>query len=434
MVNGSVQLLCTGDLHLGRHPTRIPEPLDGPECSPRSVWQGIVREAIDRDVDAVVLTGDIADRENRYFEAYGAFEAGVIDLDDAGIPVVTVAGNHDSEFLPRMVDDIGLDNLHLLGANGTWERWELEKNGAPAVCFDGWSFPHKHVSRSPLEDYDLPEVDDVPQVGVLHTELDSPRSRYAPVRSQELRDTPAACWLLGHIHTPGIQIETDPMTLYPGSPQGLDPGERGIHGPWVVTIESEGAVTTNQIPMGTVCYDEIRADVSDAADPQDAVATISTEIRRHLQEELDTRSMEVFLPRVRLTGRTAAHTQLVEQKADLEEQPATKHGSVDIRIESITVDTRPAVDLDERADGDGPVAYLADLLLTLEDGDGTDEYNRLIDDAQEAMRDGHSGGAYSLLRRETDIESPDRDAAIETVEQEARLLLDTLIQQKEEHV
>lgn len=431
MEDGSIQLLCTGDIHLGRHPTRVPEPLDGPECSPRSVWQDIVREAIDRDVDAVVLTGDIADRENRYFEAYGAFEAGVIDLDDAGIPIVTVAGNHDSEFLPRMIDDIDLDCLHLLGANGSWERWTLEQNGTKRVHFDGWSFPHQHVSTSPLDEYDLPEADDAPQIGVLHTEVDSPRSQYAPVRSEELRDTAAVCWLLGHIHTPGIQIESDPVTLYPGSPQALDPGERGVHGPWVVAVESDGRVTTEQVPMGTVCYDEIRVDVSEAADPQDAVATISTAIQQHLQEDLDTRNIETFLPRARLTGRTAAHTQLVEQKPDLEEQLATKHGSVDIRIESITVDTRPAVDLDELADGDGPVAYLAELLLTLEDGDVTGGYNHLVDDAQETMRDAHSAGAYSLLRRETDLESPDRDAATETVEQEARVLLETLLQQKE---
>ncbi len=426
-----VELFCTGDLHLGRHPTRIPTTLDGSEFSPRSVWQDIVRDAVNREVDAVVLTGDIADRENRYFEAYGAFEAGVIDLEDAGIPVVAVAGNHDSEFLPRMVDDIGLNNLHLLGKNGSWERWELEKNGTTAVYFDGWSFPHQHVSTSPLDAYDLPDTDDAPQVGVLHTELDSQRSQYAPVRSEEFRNTSAACWLLGHIHSPGIQIESNPVTLYPGSPQALDPGERGVHGPWVVTVKSDGGVTTEQVPMGTVCYDEIRVDVSDAVDPQGAAATISTEIQRYVEQKLDTRNMAVFLPRVRLTGRTSAHTQLVEQQADVEAQLATKHGSVDIRIESITVDTRPAVDLDELADGSGPVAYLAELLLTLEDGEVTEEYNRLIDDAQETMRDAHSASAYGLLRRETDIESPDRDAAIEAVEQEARVLLDTLLQQKE---
>lgn len=428
-----IEILCTGDLHLGRHPTRIPDRLDGPSMSPRSVWQDIVREAIDRKVDAVVLTGDIADRENRYFEAYGAFEAGVIDLDVAGIPVVTVAGNHDSEFLPRMVDDIDVDSLHLLGKGGTWERWTLEKNGDDAVHFDGWSFDRPHIPSSPIDDYDLPEVADVPQVGLLHGDLDSPRSEYAPVTSSELRDTPVSSWLLGHIHVPGVRIESDPMTLYPGSPQALDPGERGTHGPWLVTISSDD-VTTEQLPLGTVCYDEIQVDVTDAEDLQEVGADISAALQKHVQEDLETRNLAAFLPRVRLTGRTAGHTQLVEEKQTLVDQLATKHGAVDIQIESITVDTSPDVDLEAVADGEGPVSYLADLLMTLENGESNDQYNQVVDEAHETMQRAHGASAYNLLRREGEIERPGREDAIEVVEQEARVLLDTLLQQKEDQL
>jgi exonuclease SbcD len=432
MGDQQLQLLCTGDLHLGRHPTQIPDQLDGPECSPRSVWQDIVREAIDTDVDAVVLTGDIADRENRYFEAYGAFEAGVIDLDDAGIPVITVAGNHDSEFLPRMADDIGLDSLHLLGEDGTWERWTLETNGTTAAYFEGWSFPREHVSTSPLDTYDLPEVNDAPQIGVLHAELNSPRSQYAPVDGDELRNTPSVCWLLGHIHSPSVRIESDPMTLYPGSPQGLDPGEQGVHGPWFVTISSDGGVEAEQMPLGTVCYDEIQVDVSDAEDLQAIGSNVSTAVQQYVSEDLETRNMSAFLPRVRLTGRTAAHSELAGGTKTLEEQLATKHGSVAIQIESIEVETRPDVDLEELADGDGPVSYLADLLLVLDENESGEEYSQVVDKVHDTMMGAHNAGPYNLLRREADVEPPDRDAAIEMVEQEARVLLDTLIQQKED--
>lgn len=426
-----VKLLCTGDLHLGRHPTRIPDRLDGPEFSPRSIWQDTVRDAIDREVDAVVLTGDIADRENRYFEAYGAFEAGVIDLDDAGIPVITVAGNHDCEFLPRMVEDIGLDNLHLLGAEGTWERWSLEKNGDTVVHFDGWSFPRPHVPSSPLDTYDLPEAEDAPQIGVLHAELDSPRSQYAPVDLSELRNTSGSCWLLGHIHTPGVRLESDPMTLYPGSPQALDPGEQGIHGPWIVTLLADGTVDTEQIPLGTVCYKEIQVDVSDAQDLQAAGSEVSTKIHKHVQDDLETRNLAAFLPRVRLTGRTPVHAQLAEEQQTLEDQLATRHGSVDTQVESIAVDTRPDVDLEAVADGEGPVSYLAELLLTLENGESSGLYDQVIDDSHDAMQRAYSANAYNLLRREAEVEQPGREEAIEVVEQEARVLLDALLQQKE---
>lgn len=426
-----IQLLCTGDLHLGRHPTRIPDRLDGSEFSPRSVWRDAVREAIDRDVDAVVLTGDIADRESRYFEAYGAFEAGVIELDEAGIPVVTVAGNHDCEFLPRMVEDIGVESLRLLGTDGSWERWTLERNGSTMVHFDGWSFPHPHVSSSPFEAYDLPEANDAPQVGIVHAELDSPRSQYAPVDSSELRNTPASCWLLGHIHGPGTRIESDPTALYPGSLQALDPGEQGIHGPWVVTVTPDETITTEQIPLGTVCYDEIQLDVSDAEDLQAVGSEVSTAIQKQVQENLDTQHMAAFLPRVRLTGRTPAHTELVEEKHALEDQLAIRQGSVDIEIESVTVETRPDVDLEAVADGDGPVSYLAELLMALDGDESSEEYNDLVDEAHDAMQRAYSADAYNLLRREAGVKRPGRDEATEQIVEEARVLLDTLLAQKE---
>jgi hypothetical protein len=135
---------------------------------------------------------------------------------------------------------------------------------------------------------------------------------------------------------------------------------------------------------------------------------------------------------VRLTGRTAAHSELAGGTKTLEEQLATRHGSVAIQIESIEVETRPDVDLEELADGDGPVSYLADLLLVLDENESGEEYSQVVDKAHDTMMGAHNAGPYNLLRREADVEPPDRDAAIEMVEQEARVLLDTLIQQKED--
>jgi DNA repair exonuclease SbcCD nuclease subunit len=431
----TTQILCTGDLHLGRHPTRVPERLDGQTFSPRAVWRDVVRTAVERDVDLVALTGDVADRENRYFEAYGAFESGVFTLDDEGIPVVTVAGNHDAETLPRMVKDIDAEHLHLLGAGGEWERWTLQRDAGPPVDIDGWSFPRSHVSQSPLEEYDLPGTDG-PQVGLLHCDLDSPRSSYAPVDSATLRGTDQSAWLLGHIHVPGPRIEADPLTLYPGSTQPLDPGEPGVHGPWLVSLDGDGRVETEQLPLATVCYDEVEVDVTDADDVQAATSAVSTRLREVVDGDLQTTSIELFLPRLRLVGRTSAHAQLVEDRTRMEEQVATSVGSVDVRVESIAVDTRPDVDLTAQAEREGPVGMLADLLLTLENGESGDgvqagEFDTLVDEAHEQMRDAYTARAYGPLRRHGDVDDPDRDRAEDVLEREARRLLDTLLQQKE---
>jgi DNA repair exonuclease SbcCD nuclease subunit len=431
-----IQLLATGDLHLGRHPTRIPDRLDGPDFSPRSVWRDIVREAIDRNVDGVLLSGDVADRENRYFEAFGAFEAGVIDLEEAAIPTVAVAGNHDATFLPRMVEDIDAENLHLLGDQGQWERHTLEPADGATVHLEGWSFPSNRVSTSPLTEYDLDAPDrDGARIGLLHAELNTPESPYAPVAESELANTPVEWWLLGHIHQPGVRIDRDPMVFYPGSPQPLDPGETGIRGPWLLTVGSDGTVEVEQVPIGTAWYDEVTVDVSDEPDLQAAGAAISETLQEHVDDRGDeTGPVEAFLARVRLTGRSPAHAELVDGQQTLTEQLATRQGSIDVAIESIDVDTRPAVDLDDLASDDGPVAYLADLLRTLEaeDEELEAEQSRLVDEAQEKMQNVQAENAYNPLRRETDLESPGREEAEETLERQARLLLDTLVAQKEE--
>jgi DNA repair exonuclease SbcCD nuclease subunit len=430
MIEDEIAILCTGDLHLGRHPSRIPERLDGPECSPKAVWRETVQQAIDRDVDAVVVTGDIADRENQYFEAYGAFEDGAIRLDEAEIPTITVAGNHDCDVFPRIVKDVDLDHLQLLGENGSWERWILERDGDPLVHFDGWSFPDEHVHESPLDEYDLPN-EDVPTIGVLHAELDSRGSQYAPVQSSELRDTYATAWLLGHIHSPGVPIESDPLALYPGSPQALDSGEPGAHGPWMLTVDSEGNTTIEHLPLSSIRYDHLKVDVSGANDPQAVTPMVTEQIQEHVQSISNVGQLELFLAHVQLTGRTEAHADLVDQRPRIREQLGTKIGSVDVRIGSINVETRPEVDLEARAQGDDAVAYLANLLLELETGERSDEHEPLVTDSLNAMRQTHSASAYNILRRESDIDQPNQDDALEMVERQARVLLDTLLNQKE---
>lgn len=424
-------VLCTGDLHLGRHPSRIPTKFDGQTFSPKSVWQSTVRQAIDRGVDVVAITGDVVDRENRYFEAYGAFEEGVVQLDDAGIPTVVVSGNHDFDVLPRMTEDLNVDSLKLLGEDGNWERSTITRNGEPLVHFDGWSFPSEHVLNSPMDDYDLPERSDAPLIGLLHADLNAQGSEYAPIRTSELRETSADGWLLGHIHKPTVHVEANPLIAYLGSPQPLDPGERGSHGPWLLTFDSATGLEAEQLPLATVRYDRLDVDVSQAADSKAILPVASDRIGDHVRTEVDTGPLELLLVRIRLTGRTEAHGEIVEERRSIEQQLALKEGSLPVHVESLEVDTRPEADLEELARGDSPAAYVADLLLDIEDGSPSGEYVNLIDSSLDAMQQAHGASAYNDLRGDGTVKRPDEEDALETVRQQARTLLDTLLEQKE---
>lgn len=425
-----VSILCTGDIHIGRHPTRIPTDVDGPSFSPKAIWQATVEEAIDRGVDAVVVTGDVVDRENRYFEAYGAFEEGATRLDEAAVPLVAVSGNHDFDVFPRMADDLDLDHFRFLGGGGEWERWTLGSEEGSDVHFDGWSFPDQYVLNSPVDDYDLSNPEEGAHLGVLHADLDSGDSEYAPVKSSDLRGASTDVWLLGHIHSPTVHDDATPPILYPGSPQPLDPGEPRSHGPWLLTFDGTGLKDATQLSLASVRYDSLAVDVSEVDDPKSVPPLVSEQVREHVHAEVDTGSLELLLAKVRLTGRTGAHGDLVEQRHSIPEQLELKEGSLPVRIETLEIDTRPEVDLEEHSGADTPTGYLADLLLAIEDDQIRDERPGLVEEALDAMQRARGASAFSLLRQQGAIDRPDEEAAVERLERQARLLLEELVEQK----
>jgi len=432
-VGSELRLVCTGDLHLGRSPSRAPAEADDGACSPRGVWERTVDLAVDREADAVVVTGDIVDEENEYIEAYGVFEREVIRLDDAGIPILIVSGNHDWDLVPDMVDDLGIGNVRLLGRDGNWERHTLDGHNGARAHIDGWSFPAKQVTRSPLSAYEFDTDTDDPVIGVAHIDLDATESRYAPVRTAELRGTGADAWLLGHIHVPGTRVDSDPLILYPGSPQGLDPGEPGCHGPWEVTVDTDSSatVTARQQPLAKLRYDTLSVDVSGVDEPTDLPALISERARDHVQTDVDVETVDHVVMKLTLTGRTSAHTALRDYREDILNIERREAG-VQVTIGDLTLDTRPDIDLENLADSDGPAGYLAELLLSIQEDAVRDNHSDLVDDAADTLEAVYGADAYRELRRERDqFTRPDEEDAVNHLEQQAQLVLDKLVQQVE---
>ncbi|MDH3284828.1 MAG: DNA repair exonuclease, partial [Acidobacteriota bacterium] len=75
-------LLAASDIHLGRRPSRLPDDLaelglDPSEVTPAAAWKSAVRVAIERDVDAVLLAGDVVESLADRFRALRVIEEGV---------------------------------------------------------------------------------------------------------------------------------------------------------------------------------------------------------------------------------------------------------------------------------------------------------------------------------------------------------------------
>lgn len=431
------RLLFVGDIHLGRRPGRLPPDLgsfgvDPAELTPAAAWSRTVEHACGLaapaggpgegpgparapgapgapGLDAVVLAGDVVESLQDRFEALAHLDRGVRRLAAAGIPVFAVAGNHDVEALPRLAGRV--EGFRLLGRGGRWERAAL---ATPAGRVDllGWSFPDEKFRDSPLEAPGLAAEPGVPTLGVLHCDLGASRSDYAPVSRQAFERAPGDAWLLGHIHAPGDLSGRRPVG-YLGSLVGLDPGEPGAHGPWVVEVAGPGAVSARQVPLAPLRWETATATVDEQAARDedalhDAVRAALGEARRRARAD-GGRALAVGC-RVRLEGRLqrrAAVRALCQRRPD--EWPREERDGAVWFVEKLVDATRPAVDLESLARGADPPALLARRLLAIERGDA--DATPLLQEAATRLRRRAGDPHFEPLGRAADDEERWREEA-----------------------
>ncbi len=451
-----MKILCCGDLHIGRRSSRIPEDLDGPAFSCASTFDRVVEVALAESVDLVVLAGDVVDRANRFFEAFGPLERGLARLSAREIPVCAVAGNHDFDVLPRLVDSVGAERFHLIGAGGRWERRTIETSSGQRLHVDGWSFPREHFETSPLDDYTLEPSDDVPVLGLMHADTASPDSPYAPVSVARLSESAVDAWVVGHVHKPDdIPASGGAHVLVPGSVQAITSGERGAHGAWLLEIDrtARPVCRTRPIPLSSVRYDSLAVDLSDVADVETLESTITKALRTHrdaLASESGAGALRHVACTLELVGRTPMHRSVArEARRVLDDLDLGKDG-LTLRVDRVEARTRPALDLAEIARGNDPAGLLAKRLVAIEheaslgthsvgstgnrangnsaNGAGDDASSAWVLDAQRAVEAIHRSKPYQFV---SDDPEPDDEESRRMLLEQGYRLLDALIAQKE---
>jgi DNA repair protein SbcD/Mre11 len=365
-------LLAVGDMHLGRPPVALPEDLRHRQArlGPEAAWQRVVAEAIERGVDGVLLAGDVVERSRDFFVAYGQLKSGIEQLAVAGIPVLAVAGNHDTHVLPRLADEI--DRLHLLGRDGEWEEAQIED-----LTVLGWSFPQPQFRRSPLEALDGRRRDRT-VIGLLHCDRDQAGSVHAPVSSEALRKAPVDAWLMGHIHKPDALDEDRPIG-YLGSVTALRASETGSRGPWLVQVSS-GAVVAEQLPLAPLRYERLAVDCSELQNPDSLGERVLAACREQVSRlnDMDYQPEALGL-RLVLTGSTALGSALAEVADELANDGRSwDEGGIACFIQKVELATAPAIDIRRLARQSDPCGLLARRLIALEDPE-CDEYRRLVE-------------------------------------------------------
>ena len=379
-----MKILAIGDMHLGRRPSRLPPELRdrARDLGPSGAWKRAVSAAIEARVRAVLLAGDVVDKENHFFEAYRDLAEGVERLAEAGIDVVGVAGNHDVKVLPRLATQIS--EFKLLGQGGQWEPFRIEEGGE-ALTLWGWSFPQARVQQSPLVNASIERQPGL-NLGILHCDRDAGSSPYAPVTSADLQRADVDGWLLGHIHKPDALTAPSPNG-YLGSLTALSRRESGVRGPWLMTLERGTLSKMEQLPLAPLRWKRLEVDIEGIAEPADAKSHLIASLR-DIDESFtnSNQAPEAVGLDLRFIGRSRFGGKALEEISP-EDRDAIFTGSSNRHyfIEAQSAHTRPEIELAQLAEREDPLGLLAQRLLWLQQPEGHPQRDRLVDLAKDRL-------------------------------------------------
>ena len=351
------------DLHLGAPfkgldslPTALAERL---RDAPAAAFRRIVDAAIDRQVAAVLIAGDLFDASERNLYAQVCLRDQLRRLDEAGTQALLVAGNHD----PLGSRSTALElpsSAHLFGEHP--EGVPIEVGNEVVAHVYGASYP-RAAERGNLAAR-FPTAPDGPfSIALLHTNLgDRPgHGRYAPCSLADLRQRGFDYWALGHVHTRETVQAERPMIHYPGNVQGLHSGENGARGATLVEVSASGKPSARPVWTDLVRWHRVRTPIDEILAVEELIGAFA-EIAGTLRGDSADRS---HLVRWTLAGHGPLHTELrrsgtvdelLETLRDIEGD-ASKGSPV--WLQRVDLSTRPLHDLEGlRAQQD----YLGDIL------------------------------------------------------------------------
>lgn len=253
-----MRLLHAADLHLDSplHSVGLRDAVLGERLrhASRVALRRIVDAAIEHEVDALLLAGDIFDDGAPDMVARTALVGELARLAAAGIPTVLIRGNHDALLDHARHGPLG-ETVHLLDA----DRPSVRIGGA---TFHGLSFTKRHAAKSMLPHYPEPEPGRI-NVGLKHTSLGGAAGHdpYAPCAEADLLGHGYDYWALGHIHRRSEMRRDRALAVMPGIPQGRHAREPGRGGATLVTIDGEGP-RAEAIPVAALSFGALEIELA----------------------------------------------------------------------------------------------------------------------------------------------------------------------------
>lgn len=313
----------------------------------RRAFENLVTLAIEEKVDFLLIAGDLYDGDWKDYNTGLFFRGQMVRLNNAGIPVYLITGNHDAASV--ISKKLTLPENVRVFSTRTAESHEVPN--IPAVVH-GRGFPHRAVPENLAQDYPAAVAGKF-NIGLLHTSLTGRpgHDTYAPCSVQDLQAKGYGYWALGHIHQPEVICE-EPWIVFAGNCQGRHARETGPRGCYLVTVDDHLDVESAEWrDLDVVRWEAVEVDLAGVDDEPEALRRI----RDALSRAIDSAEGRLLATRLMLTGASPLHGVLLREIARIRaevEAIAQDFGEDAIWIEQIKVATSPVYDLGELAERD----------------------------------------------------------------------------------
>lgn len=317
----------------------------------REAFQRAVDVALQEQVDAVLIAGDLFDGERLSFETERFLMEQVGRLGDHGITVVYATGNHDPGSVSGGPRALQWPPNVVTASDATPKRIAISGRGggtAGHVNAVGHETAREERDLSRL----LPRPEgEGPEVGLLHTQVHASagselHGSYAPSDLSFLRRAGYDYWALGHVHVPQ-ELSMDPPIWYSGSLQGRSHGEQGEHGALLVDLGDRHAPEVSFRPLASIRWETLRVDALGGIRSFDALLGHAAALWRDTRAEEPGAPGTEWMVRVDLAGASPLWSEL-QREEDLETLAAELRdllGVLDVIVTASAV--HPVIDLDE---------------------------------------------------------------------------------------
>lgn len=320
----TISFLHAADLHLDspfKGFTQIPEEIFSEiRQSTFNAYDQLIDTAINKQVDFVLLVGDLFDNERQSLKAQLHLKRGFERLEKEGIAVFLSYGNHDH--LQGNIHPIDYPANVFIFPSETVTSFTFKKNNTPLAEIYGFSYENRAVTGNKTAEYEKTNASAPYHIAMLHGSLygDETHDAYAPFRLQDLQKEAFDYWALGHIHKREV-LQLEPPVVYPGNIQGRHRNELGEKGCYYVEMNGDN-VDIEFVPLQAIIFQQEICDLTDCM----AMSDIEQQIAR-LYDEVTVREF-IHLTCTSTEAQIAAlglEERLEELIDVLNEEALTKH-------------------------------------------------------------------------------------------------------------